>query len=360
MLPYNFKFLWAPFLDRYRLAVPRVAGAAGCWRSCWPPRAACSCWARATRAPRAPRRDAGVRRGVSGRELRRRQRCLQDRRACVPKSARPGTRRTRSAGGSRCCSPVRWRWCCPNGCRGDVVYTGLGCMLIVGVLCTLAGPEPETGRGGAAHVSEGRHRAVHRLLSAPAFGGRAGLHAVLQLRRHDRVEDAVPVLPAEGWLSSLRARHHQQAHGDRGHHRRRPGHRRRPRPSLGFRKSVWVFGAAAAASNLLYILLAEYGKNRGLLVLAVGVDNFFGGMRSTLMLAFLTGITNPRFSATQYALFSSATSVLGRHRRGVVGPRHRRNRLERLFRADQRAGAAGAGDLRVRPGVVFADLGARR
>ena len=49
-----------------------------------------------------------------------------------------------------------------------------------------------------------------------------------------------------------------------------------------------------------------------MLVLAVGVDNLFGGMRSTVMLAFLTGITNPRFSATQYALFSSATSVLGR------------------------------------------------
>ena len=92
---------------------------------------------------------------------------------------------------------------------------------------------------------------------------------------------------------------------------------------LGFRKSVLLFGAAAAASNLLYILLDHFGKSYGLLVLAVGVDNLFGGMRSTVMLAFLTGITNPRFSATQYALFSSATSVLGRLGRGVVGPHHR-------------------------------------
>jgi PAT family beta-lactamase induction signal transducer AmpG len=80
----------------------------------------------------------------------------------------------------------------------------------------------------------------------------------------------------------------------------------------GVRRCLWIFGAAAAASNLLYVLLIYVGKSYVLLALAVAGDNFFGGLRTAAFVAFLMALCDPRYSATQYALLASAMSILGR------------------------------------------------
>jgi MFS transporter, PAT family, beta-lactamase induction signal transducer AmpG len=74
---------------------------------------------------------------------------------------------------------------------------------------------------------------------------------------------------------------------------------------IGINRSLWVFGFLQAASNLAYFFLAQIGKNYQFLVLTINVENFCGGLGTTAFAAFMMSQCNPRFSATQFALLSS-------------------------------------------------------
>jgi MFS transporter, PAT family, beta-lactamase induction signal transducer AmpG len=82
--------------------------------------------------------------------------------------------------------------------------------------------------------------------------------------------------------------------------------------TLGLRRALLTFGALAAAGNLLYMALALVGASLGLLVVAVAVDNLAYGLAVGAFTAFLMSLCNRSFSAFQYALFSSLSSVVGR------------------------------------------------
>jgi MFS transporter, PAT family, beta-lactamase induction signal transducer AmpG len=74
---------------------------------------------------------------------------------------------------------------------------------------------------------------------------------------------------------------------------------------IGINKSLWIFGAAQALSNLLYYMLALSGKNTTLLYVSVAGEYFAFGLVAAGLVAFLMSICSMRFSATQYALLSS-------------------------------------------------------
>ena len=78
---------------------------------------------------------------------------------------------------------------------------------------------------------------------------------------------------------------------------------------LGINRSLWVFGIVQAVSNLGYYLLAVVGKNYTVMVLAINIENFSGGLGTAGFLGFLMSLCNPRFSATQFALLSSLMAV---------------------------------------------------
>lgn len=78
---------------------------------------------------------------------------------------------------------------------------------------------------------------------------------------------------------------------------------------LGINRSLWVFGALQAVSNLAYFVLAQAGKNYSFLVLTINIENFCAGLGTAAFVAFLMSLCNPRFSATQYALLSSLMAV---------------------------------------------------
>ncbi len=78
---------------------------------------------------------------------------------------------------------------------------------------------------------------------------------------------------------------------------------------IGINRSVWVFGALQAVSNLAYFSLALVGKSYPLMVLTVNIENFCAGLGTAAFLGFLMSLCNPRFSATQYALLSSLVAV---------------------------------------------------
>jgi MFS transporter, PAT family, beta-lactamase induction signal transducer AmpG len=73
----------------------------------------------------------------------------------------------------------------------------------------------------------------------------------------------------------------------------------------GLGHSLWVFGFLQIFSNVGYILLADSGLNRPLMYSAMGIESLTQGMGTGAFAVLLLRLTQKRFSATQYALFSS-------------------------------------------------------
>ena len=80
--------------------------------------------------------------------------------------------------------------------------------------------------------------------------------------------------------------------------------------------ALLVFGVLQAVTNLGLMLLATSGKSYALMVAVIGLENFCGGMGTIAFVALLMALCDRRFSATQYALLS-ALSAVGRV---YVGP----------------------------------------
>ena len=93
--------------------------------------------------------------------------------------------------------------------------------------------------------------------------------------------------------------------------------------TLGLYRSMLVFGVLQAATNLLYSALALVGQSIPMLMLAVGVDNLAGAMGMTVFGAFMMALCDARFSAFQFALLSAlagaARSVMGPIAAAIVG-----------------------------------------
>jgi len=78
---------------------------------------------------------------------------------------------------------------------------------------------------------------------------------------------------------------------------------------IGVNRSLWVFGFLQAISNIGYYAISVVGKNDYVLVAAINVENFCGGLGTAGFLGFLMVLCNPSFSATQFALLSSLFAV---------------------------------------------------
>lgn len=71
-----------------------------------------------------------------------------------------------------------------------------------------------------------------------------------------------------------------------------------------------LFGAVLVAlTNLLFAVLAVVEPNLYLLAGVVSADNLCGGIASAVFIAYLSGLTNSAYTATQYALFSSLMTL---------------------------------------------------
>lgn len=78
---------------------------------------------------------------------------------------------------------------------------------------------------------------------------------------------------------------------------------------IGINRCLWIFGGLQAVSNLGYLALALSGKNYLLMLLTVNIENFCAGLGTAAFVGFLMSLCNPSFSATQYALLSSLMAV---------------------------------------------------
>lgn len=78
---------------------------------------------------------------------------------------------------------------------------------------------------------------------------------------------------------------------------------------LGVLRALLVCGVLQMLANLMYALQAWAGHDRAMLALTIGIENLTGGMGSAAFVAYLSGLCNIAFTATQYALLSSLAAV---------------------------------------------------
>ncbi len=77
---------------------------------------------------------------------------------------------------------------------------------------------------------------------------------------------------------------------------------------LGINRSLWIFGVLQALSTAGFALLARVGHSIPVLSGVIAFENLSSGMGTAAFVAFMASITNKKFTATQYALL---TSIMG-------------------------------------------------
>ena len=75
--------------------------------------------------------------------------------------------------------------------------------------------------------------------------------------------------------------------------------------NYGVEKPLILGAVMIILTNLLFVGLAMMGDNLSMLALVISADNLSGGFATSAFIAYLSGLTNRNYSATQYALFSS-------------------------------------------------------
>ncbi len=84
---------------------------------------------------------------------------------------------------------------------------------------------------------------------------------------------------------------------------------------------ILLLGAVlGAATNLLFMLLAQHGEPSLLgLIGVIAADNLAAGLASAAFIAFLSALTNIKFTAIQYAIFSSLMTLIPKVLGGYSG-----------------------------------------
>lgn len=79
---------------------------------------------------------------------------------------------------------------------------------------------------------------------------------------------------------------------------------------LGIHRGLWVFGVLQLVAIFGFAWLAKVGPDRMVLAFAIGFEAFASvGLGTAAFVAFIAKSTDPRFTATQFALFTSLASV---------------------------------------------------
>ncbi len=88
---------------------------------------------------------------------------------------------------------------------------------------------------------------------------------------------------------------------------------------FGVNRILMLGAVLSAASNLLFAWLATRGHDLTGLIFVISADNLSAGIASAAFIAYLSGLTNVAYSATQYALFSSVMLLLPKFVAGFSG-----------------------------------------
>lgn len=78
---------------------------------------------------------------------------------------------------------------------------------------------------------------------------------------------------------------------------------------MGQFKGMIISGIAQSVTNISFVWLNHQGGDINALFIAITIENFAGGMGTAALVAYLSLLCKKQYSATQYALLSSAASL---------------------------------------------------
>lgn len=87
---------------------------------------------------------------------------------------------------------------------------------------------------------------------------------------------------------------------------------------LGMMKTVMLSLILMAVSNISFAWLATMGPVNWALAATIGFENFASGIGGVAVVAYLSWLCDLRFTATQFALLSAMASILGRFIQGTT------------------------------------------
>ncbi|WP_347331218.1 AmpG family muropeptide MFS transporter [Marinimicrobium locisalis] len=90
-------------------------------------------------------------------------------------------------------------------------------------------------------------------------------------------------------------------------------------PRFGLLRILAAGAILAAATNLLYSATALVGPELWMLVITISGENFCGGLAMAALIAWMSSLVSSRYTATQYALFSSLMTLPGKVIGGFSG-----------------------------------------
>ncbi|MBB4128450.1 PAT family beta-lactamase induction signal transducer AmpG [Xanthomonas translucens] len=89
--------------------------------------------------------------------------------------------------------------------------------------------------------------------------------------------------------------------------------------AFGFRRMLFVAALGVALSNLAFLLMAQHPGQIWSFYAALSADNLFQGFAGTVLVAFMSSLTDRNFTATQYALLVSLANLPGKFVGGASG-----------------------------------------
>lgn len=87
----------------------------------------------------------------------------------------------------------------------------------------------------------------------------------------------------------------------------------------GIYRCLMIGAVAVASTNVLFAVLSLATPELSYLAVVISADNISGGFAATAFVAYLSGLTNRAYTATQYALFSSLMTLPGKFMSGFSG-----------------------------------------
>jgi len=87
----------------------------------------------------------------------------------------------------------------------------------------------------------------------------------------------------------------------------------------GVSKPLFYGSIMIASTTLMFVVQSIFGNDMNLFILTIALDNFTGGFAGTVFITYLSSLTDPKYTATQYALFSSLMLVPGKFLSGFSG-----------------------------------------
>jgi len=88
---------------------------------------------------------------------------------------------------------------------------------------------------------------------------------------------------------------------------------------FGVARCIVIATILIASTNLFFAVMVIVGPEPWMLAVTISADNLAQGFSGTVLIAYLSSLTNLSFTATQYALLSSFMSMLGKFSAGYSG-----------------------------------------